>query len=468
MGMEKGKFDYWGLLGLLVTVLCAIVGVCDGGMMAAGMTTSMDTGLTDAEPRGKPGQDSVGIHTPGEGLSVDKANVEDPGLILSDLDRAVLSYKPYKTPLDTIARYASQRPTNSIQVKWASVDIKPFCTNLSVAHTAVTSSDVATLSVTNPEVFAETSTILVRSVNGVEADGTASKKPLMLFVKSKLDDGKLVVMAVNGPVIAGKKARYVPSLDANVELYRMGRAASEKDIQTESYTSYPTTMDNYCQSFKCQVEVSEWYKKYDKAVDWEMEDVKEHAKYEYKMEIESSFINGVKGVVFDPKKGTTYFCDGIVNFIEGEFIYDKTKAWDNARLVDFTQQVFTGNSGSDKRFLLMGSDLMADISKIDYTKVKDVTKGNEVLMGIKWHTITTNFGTLYCLHHELLDQMGMGDEGIVIDPDYLYKYVFEAEHDQPIDKKSSGESNVDASVTTEVCCLALKYPKCHTRVRASA
>ncbi len=467
----KSKFLKWRGLGMFLALLmCALLGVTDGVAMAAGLGGDMDApalgndGAGTAE--GQPGRNDKGTHLEGgtgndnsHGASVGQALVEAPGLMQSDLDKAVLSILPYKTPLDTILRYCEKRNTDSIQVSWATVDIKPFMTTVTADYTEVSTAQTAKLSVSNTLIFAKTQTILVDGVTG--ADG---KSPLMLYVADK-DDSTITVIAVNGKMQTSKKITYVPGIDEGTKLFRLGRAAQEIDIQTESYTSYPAVFDNFCQSFKCQVEVSEWYKKSRKNLSWEKEDIKRHAIYEWKMEMEGSFLCGQKGHVWQQGKGDTYFAAGIMSFIDQKYEYS---VWDKKALNALSKQVFSGNAGSDRRFFLMGSDLMEAISNINFQDMRDITKGSETLMDITWTTIKTNFGTLYCLNYQMLDEYGMGDQGIVIDPDYLYKYVFEAEHNQSIDKKSTGEANVDADVTTEVCCVALKYPECHMLVKKAA
>ena len=115
----------------------------------------------------------------------------------------------------------------------------------------------------------------------------------------------------------------------------------------------------------------------------------------------------------------------------------------------------------------MGSDLMAAISKIELTRTKEVTRTVQVdKLGMKWNAIEFNFGTLLCIHIPMFDELGMSDAGIIIDPQFLYKYVFLEEKDYALDKKKTGEANVDAEVTTEVCGIALKYPKAHVFVHA--
>jgi hypothetical protein len=68
---------------------------------------------------------------------------------------------------------------------------------------------------------------------------------------------------------------------------------------------------------------------------------------------------------------------------------------------------------------------------------------------------------MLCLHHELMDNNGMSKKGIVIDPNYLFKFVFESQNSRQIDGRIAGTANTLADVTTEVSAPGLKYPNCH-------
>ena len=465
----KNKENFKWAAMLFVMLVCALFGVMDGSAMAAGdLSQTMDTPTGAAT--GIAGDGGSGTHVTG-GAGIDTAQANAPGLLLSQLDQDIVQILPYKTPLDTIMRSlpSNKRITNSIEVKWASVDIKPFTDTVKTAYAGSTTDQSFELEVNNNQIFAKSQTIAVVGIYGYNdagvqgSAGGAYKDYLKLYVADKTSAGKLVVYAINGGTIAGTFNKYCPAIAAGTTLIRLGRAAKEKDIKTESYTAFPQTETNYCQSFKCQVEVTEWYKRHDKSIAWDKEDIERSAIVEYKMEIETSILYGSKGKLLIGDS-YVYLCNGILHYFEKSFEYG-TGTWDHAKLVDLSKETFIGNAGSEKRFFLMGADLMAEISKIDYQKTKDISVDTKVVWGITWSEIRTNFGTFYCMHYPMLDEMGLSGEGLIIDPEYLFKYVFEEENKKTLDLKSNGESNVDASVTTEVFCAALKYPQCHMRVQ---
>ncbi len=73
--------------------------------------------------------------------------------------------------------------------------------------------------------------------------------------------------------------------------------------------------------------------------------------------------------------------------------------------------------------LLAGSELTALLNKISYTRVAQASD-KVTHWGIDFSEIRSKFGSLYVIHAEVFDQCGHEyDDGLVIDPEYLVKYV---------------------------------------------
>ncbi len=71
------------------------------------------------------------------------------------------------------------------------------------------------------------------------------------------------------------------------------------------------------------------------------------------------------------------------------------------------------------------------------------------------------------IHAEVFDQCGHEYDGLVIDPEYLVKYVHVPFKVERLDLRKSGQRNTEAVVATEASCLALRHPKSHVRVTRS-
>ena len=76
----------------------------------------------------------------------------------------------------------------------------------------------------------------------------------------------------------------------------------------------------------------------------------------------------------------------------------------------------------------------------------------------------SKFGCLYLLLSEVFDEMGMENNGIVIDPEYIQKYTHIPFSTEQLNLKKSGVRNVDALVMTEASYLVLRYPTAHIRI----
>ena len=70
------------------------------------------------------------------------------------------------------------------------------------------------------------------------------------------------------------------------------------------------------------------------------------------------------------------------------------------------------------------------------------------------------------LHSEVFDQSGHPNDGFIIDPDYITKYVHIPFNAEKLDLRLSGQRNTEAVVLTEASCLVLRYPNAHLRLIA--
>ena len=137
--------------------------------------------------------------------------------------------------------------------------------------------------------------------------------------------------------------------------------------------------------------------------------------------------------------------------------------FNQSEVVDMMREAFTGNAGSKRKILIGGSGLIGRLNKLEYSKV--LTAGDNVVKwGIDFSEIRSKFGTLYVLLSEVFDEVGMPDNGMVIDPEYLQKYSHIPFSTEALNLKASGVRNVDALVLTEASCLVLRYPKAHMRI----
>jgi hypothetical protein len=389
-----------------------------------------------------------------------------PGLLRNSIDERIVKIRPMSTPIDQISRCAGSRAVGSMIVEYYSVDTKKTetvtkrktsgCDDVYDENTLVT----ITLEVADPNIFDISETILIPSVAGYDANGNECGN-LVLYVYSKTDDG-IQAVPINGKIANGKL--FVPSIDSGAKVVRMGRAATELDVQTPQFAVLPRKASNNCQIFKMQVEQSTMQKIADKEIGWTFNDQEEAAIIDMRLGMEKNFLFGSKRKIFDFNKNeSVYLTGGIWNQASREFKLTLSETLTTKHLTELCSAAFTGTGGSKRKILLAGTEMMEALSNALYTKI--VSAGETfVKWGIKFKEIQSNFGTLYVLHSEVFDQCGHAADGFILDPEYLTKYCHIPFNVETLDLRRSGVRNTDAVVITEASCLVLRFPDAHVRL----
>ncbi len=443
-----------GILALLL-IWCLWEGLFEAGVALAAIIPGVSGGkLVTNEP-----------------LTTDLVRETSPSLLRNEVDKRIVRIRPMSTPIDQLSRWNGARKSSSMIVDYYSVDVKPTKSYLRTAYTqpsipgATTAHQKATLTPVDTTIFEVSETILVQGVKGYEADGiTQSNADLVLYVSAKDEDaGTITVYPINGMLIASID-NCVPSIPANTPLIRMGRAATELDVQTAQFNALPTKSQNYCQIFKMQIEQSTLQKIANKEVEWDFSDAEEAAIYDMRLGMEKSFMFGVKNTIFDARKKENVMLTGGIWWQAGNhFTYNPEAEMTQNDLIDIMRQAFTGNGGNKRKILIGGSSFIGRINKIEMTKVV-MAREDTVQWGIDFSEIKSKFGKLYVLYSEVFDDCGMSDYGFIFDPEFIQKWSHVPFGSQEIDLKKSGVRNTDALVLTEASCLTLRYPAAHMRI----
>ncbi|MDE6049218.1 MAG: DUF5309 domain-containing protein [Paramuribaculum sp.] len=387
-----------------------------------------------------------------------------PGLIKNDVDERVIKLKPMATPVDQISRMIGARKCKSMIVEYYSVDTKKPTTRMMGSLTATDTvhpggKAIYIITTQDDNAFSVSDTILVPGVNGVKAQDMSAATGLVLYVTEVVDKNKIKVIAVNGEEDGTVKGS-IP----NATLVRMARAAGELDVLTPQYEALPKKSRNYCQIFKAQVEQSHIMRQSAKEVGWSFVDQEEVAITDMRMCMEKSFMFGSMARIMQGERGDEImFTGGIwsqaensVSYREGEITAEK--------ITEIMKKAFTGSaSGSSRKILFAGSSLISDISNLDATRVL-AAKDKVTHWGIDFNEIHSKFGTLLVIYSEVFDQCEHARDGLIVDPEYLTKYVQQPMKAEKIDMKMVGTRNTEAVVITEASCLVLRNPKTHTRV----
>lgn len=458
-------------MGSILVMLIAVLASSFTGVSMS-VATAMGGDAQDMGDGGKTVSDAVGGATATTGM--EQTGEEDPDFYSKEVDKRITKMRPMRTPIDQITRSATTiSKSGSMIVQYYSVSTRPIKTTVKAQVNAMTSGQASTtVQVDDSSIFSITDTIRVVGVKGFKPDGsTQDTKDLMLYVVGKNDEtGYPIVIAINGKKNSDNSNSLVPQIAANTKIIRMGRAASEIDVETGQFYNLPTPEEQYCQKFMMQVEQSTFDKMWDKKVDWNFSDMEEDGIYDMRLGMENSFLFGIKAKGKDPKKSgaDVYFTGGIYwmagkDMAVGTEVESVVTITDD-QMVDFLKDLFTGNdSGNGTKIGFAGSDMLAALAKMKSERFKVVKEFER--WGLKFTSFDSNFGKLLVMHHELMDANEKSDEMFVIDPEYLRKKTFKTWNRKEYDMEKLAKRDTRAVVMSEASCVYLVYPKAHARVK---
>lgn len=467
--MKKNKlFKLMGQMFLLTLAL--VMSAFTGVSMAA--AADMGGQVSNMEGGGSTITDSVGGSTATTGMEV--TGGDNPDFYAKEIDKRICKMRPMRTPIDQITRSAeSISKSVSMIVKYYSVSTKPIkCTVTKQIEEMLNSAASTSIEVDDASLFSVSDTIRVVGVKGFKEDGSSQDtKDLMLYVIGKAEDtGYPTVIAINGKKNNNGTNCCVPQIKQNTKIIRMGRAASEIDVETGQFYNLPTPQEQYCQKFMMQVEQSTFDKMWQKEVDWNFSDMEEDAIYDMRLGMENSYLFGIKGKGKDPKKsGADVYFTGGIYWMAGKDMALGTGSKGSVtitddQMVDFLKDLFTGNdSGNGTKIGFAGSEALAALAKMKSERFKVVKEFER--WGLKFTSFDSNFGKLLVMHHELMNENEKSDEIFVIDPEYLRKKTFLSWDRKEYDMEKLAKRATSAVVMKEASCCYLVYPNAHARVK---
>ncbi len=364
------------------------------------MNTTTATGTTGAK------------HVMNSPLTTTATREVSPDLLVNDVDSRIVKIRPMATPVDQISRMGQSRHCKSMTAEYYSVDTIPVNAATTADVQQSDKRDTFPVKVDRPEIFSSTETVLI-------PDCFVNSTPLAaMFYVVAVDAESVTLQVLSGL----PEACSFPEICSGSRVIRMGRAAAELDVQTPSAQAVPKKESNYCQIFKAQVEESHLQSSAAKEVGWTLSDQEEVAILDMRQGMEKSFLFG-QGMRWDKGAGfgEVYTTRGIWHQAAAEFHYTKG-ALDPATLVGLSRVAFTGNGSSSRKVLVAGSGLVEALSSMETVKTVGATQ-TVTRWGIDFTEIHTRFGRLYVVLSETFDACGHENDGMVIDPEYLQKYV---------------------------------------------
>lgn len=406
-----------------------------------------------------------GVHVTDGPLTTSLTRENAPGLLRTDIDERIVKIRPMSTPIDQISRMIGSRKAKSMIVEYYSVDTKGQSATASgevrvVNQERTDGRAIYEIQTDNDGIFAQTDTVLVPGMKGYDNGVECGNLILYVMGRGSLNTG-IHAIAINS-TSASERAGTIKGTFTGQKLIRMGRAAAELDVQTPQFEALPKKENNYCQIFKAQIEQSHYVRQSAKEVGWSLSDQEEVAIMDMRLGMEKSFLFGLKSRFTDPERADEILLTGgIWNQAGGEISYSSLN---QDVLVDIMKTAFTGNhSGSSRKILVAGSNLISSLNKLDYTKVVE-SRETVTNWGIDFSELRSKFGSLYVVHSEVFDSCEHSEDGLIIDPEYMVKYVHVPMRVERLDLKSAGVRNTEAVVATEASCLTLRHPNAHLRV----
>lgn len=376
-----------------------------------------------------------------------------PGLLVNDIDSRILKLRPMASPVDQISRQAHIRPCSSMKVDYYTTGTPP---GFSLTSTPLSIQgrfpDSLEIEVQEPDIFAPTDTVLFPEFDGASG-------PLVAYVIGVGKTG-LELKIVNPPSLSDAV------IPVGSKVVRMGRAAAELDVQTRLSMAVPSKRSNFCQIFKAQVEQGALYGSEHKEAPVSFSDQEEIALMDMRLSMEKSFLFGTAlRFTADPRNGDTYLTQGIWSQAGKTYRFHlENGLFRSGEITSMFEKAFTGVCGSSRKILICGSEFMTLLSD-SVENIKYMLSTQTVMRwGLQFREMVTNFGTLYVILSEVFDQCGYGCAGMIIDPEFIVKYVRQPMTLEPLDLRSAGTRNCEAAVITETSCLVLRHPAAHMRL----
>lgn len=413
-----------------------------------------------------PGTAGLNTQVGGQATTVNGAAGATGGIapgnfIETDIDRELFQFENEETPLMQLMLGAKRVNVTSPVVQHFSIDQpRASAVTTAAAGTGKTAQVVLPVESTDQLMFPPYTTILVKGVDGYDAEGKNATpgKDLMLFVSST--DGTTsnpVVRAVNGPkTTSTDESCNVPTIPAGTTLIVLGNAMYETQEHVQPDLIVPQPQLVYCQKRGLTNIVSDYFAAQAKRLPFAEAIVAEAMIRNFKVKGNRTLWSGRAGkLVLQTALGpqTVYTTEGVRYMIRRQLQHHGK--WSYEQFIALAKMVFTGNDVPKSVVVLGGKGFIENIQCIDFSKHPEVqiqVATNEKL-GWTVTRIHTIFGDLEFKHEPALNYMGWSNSAAVIAPDRLVHYVYSQEH-KLSDKVDGHEAKREATLVWDA--LALK------------
>ena len=368
-----------------------------------------------------------------------------------DLNPTIVKIRPQDTPIDTITRMiGNTEKSESWEAGGWEIGTREITDEIkSVSGNTVT--------VSNGDMWLVGDTFVVTTEDG---PFLAEGLPVSCLITAKTGDvlsvqrvGKTVNTAMPSTISEGAVA------------LRLSRAVSELAASVTGFAIQPTDRKYFNQTHMCQVEESVIHAIHKKKVAMDFSTYKEQTLWDFKRGMEFANLFQVGGLSKDVEGNLVHLATGIWWQMDQQSSIDFSKAMTDDDWNALGKDIFEGNNGSDRRFLLAGPELMLHISRVPAYAKQLEAKNTELVLGVRVYKIETPFGELLVKPMGTLFEGYFAKCGIVLDANYLKKFVMEPLTATVLELDKTGQRRVKNAVRMhETYSLFLENLPVHRRI----
>ena len=390
----------------------------------------------------------------------------ESGYLEEDLDTQIVKIRPQDTPFDTFTRSIGNNvKSESWEAGGWEIGTREVrdevASNVSAGATSVT--------VENGEMWKPGDTFVVHTTNG-NGDDTGvmmnGSIPVSAIVQSvsgnTLSVRGINYLAANGTI---NQNAALPAITAGYILARISPAVSELEASVEGYALQPSSRKYYNQVHMTQVEESVIHSLLKKKVAMDFSVYKEQTLWDFKRGMEYSNLFQVGGLTKNDKGELVHLSTGAWWQMDRQTNIDFSASMTDQKWNAFGKDIFEGNNGADRRLFFAGNDLLLKIADVPSYAKQLEAKSTEMVLGLRVYKIETPFGELLVKPMGSLFQGYFSKCGMVIDPNYVKKYIMEPLQTINLDLNKTGQRRVDNAVRIhETYSIFLENLPCHRRV----
>ena len=384
--------------------------------------------------------------------------VVQPSYAEEDLDKKIVMIRPQDTPIDTFTRsIANNESCKSWEAGGWEIGTRETRDTVNGAVTA----SATTITVDNVDMWKPGDTFIVHAVSS-----GADAGPM-------LDSGgntvSCLIKSISGSVLTvqrvGSLSAALPAIADDSILCRLSPAVSELEASVEGFNVQPSDRKYYNQTHMCQVEESVIHSLMKKKVAMDFSVYKEQTIWDFKRGMELSNLFQVGGLSKNAKGELVHLSTGLWWQMTQQSTVNYATAMTDQLWNAIGKAIFEGNNGADRRLLFAGNDLLAQIANAaSYSKQLEA-KNTEMVLGLRVYKIETPFGELLVKPMGSLFEGYFSKCGMVIDPNFVKKYIMEPLQTTNLDLNKTGQRRVDNAVRMhETYSLFLENLPCHRRI----